>query len=41
MRNALLVVAAALITAGVALVYIPAGVFIAGVLLGAFVLFTD
>lgn len=41
MRDVLLIVAAALLVAGVALVYIPAGVIAAGVLVGALVLLTE
>jgi hypothetical protein len=41
MRNALLIVAAALVTVGALLVYLPAGFVVAGLILGAFVLLTD
>lgn len=41
MRNWLLVLAAALVVVGCALVWIPAGVVVAGVLMGAYVLLTD
>lgn len=41
MRNAALIVAAVLITAGVTLAWLDAGLIVAGVLLGAFVLLTD
>lgn len=41
MRNALLITAAVLVALGAALVYIPAGVITAGVLLGALMLWSD
>jgi hypothetical protein len=41
MRNALLIAAAVLITAGTALLFLPAGFIVAGLVLGAFVLLTD
>lgn len=41
MREALLIVAAILVTIGVALVYLPAGVITAGLLLGALMLWSD
>jgi hypothetical protein len=41
MRNALLIVAACLIVAGVSLVYVPAGVVVAGLLVGAFVVSSE
>jgi hypothetical protein len=41
MRNALLVVAAVFVAVGAFLIYPPAGVILAGLVLGAFVLLTD
>lgn len=41
MRNVLLIVAALLISVGTALVAIDAGLIVAGLLLGAFVLLSD
>lgn len=41
MRNVLLIVAALLISVGAALVAIDAGLIVAGLLLGAFVLLSD
>ncbi len=41
MRNALLIVASVLITAGVALLSLPAGLIVAGLLVGALTLLSD
>lgn len=41
MRNVLLVVAIALVVAGATLVYVPAGLVLAGLLLGAAVLLSE
>lgn len=41
MRNALLIVACGFLIAGAALIYVPAGVILAGVLLGALVLLSE
>lgn len=41
MRNALLIAAAALVALGAGIVYVPAGIIAAGVLLGVFVLLTE